>query len=82
MYQQATYLCMVGEVARGLSQPLRSRASSEVRRCNCSVVTITTSIEYRLEKTHASFYQRSIYLSIYRRNQKSLYQCVDGQASY
>jgi len=49
MYQQL----MVGEVARGLS--LFGGASSEVRRCNCSVV---------VARCVRLFYQKSIiYLS-------------------
>ena len=49
---------MVGEVARGLS--LFGGASSEVRRCNCSVVDCYLSV---LLAARFSIYTISIYLS-------------------
>ena len=52
----------VGEVARGLS--LFGGASSEVRRCNCSVVDESRSSLAGLAARCVSFYQTSIYLSI------------------
>ena len=51
---------MVGEVARGLS--LFGGASSEVRRCNCSVVDESRSSLAGLAARCVSFYQTSIYL--------------------
>ena len=54
----------VGEVARGLS--LFGGASSEVRRCNCSVVDESRSSLAGLAARCVSFYQTSIYLCIYR----------------
>ena len=52
---------MVGEVARGLS--LFGGASSEVRRCNCSVVDESRSSLAGLGARCVFFYQKSI--SIY-----------------
>ena len=51
------------EVARGLS--LFGGASSEVRRCNCSVVDESRSSLAGLAARCMSFYEKSIYLSIY-----------------
>ena len=54
----------VGEVARGLS--LFGGASSEVRRCNCSVVDESRSSLAGLAARCVSFYQTSIYRGIKR----------------
>ena len=61
---------MVGEVARGLS--LFGGASSEVRRCNCSVVDESCSSLAGLDARCVSFLclstELSIYLSIDKRD--------------
>eukprot|EP00964_Phaeocystis_antarctica_P132011 scaffold96008_cov64-Phaeocystis_antarctica.AAC.2 len=59
---------LVGEVARGLS--LFGGASSEVRRCNCSVVDESCSSLAGLDARCVRFY-RAIYLSILRNCQVS-----------
>eukprot|EP00964_Phaeocystis_antarctica_P003111 scaffold1659_cov33-Phaeocystis_antarctica.AAC.1 len=56
---------MVGEVARGLSLFGGASWSSEVRRCNCSVVDESRSSLAGLAARCVSFYRFSIYLSIY-----------------
>ena len=54
----------VGEVARGLS--LFGGASSEARRCNCSVVDESRSSLAGLAARCVSFYLKSIYLYLSR----------------